>query len=167
MCPAENHPPCQALGVMDAMERITRAISGGDAGNGQVGAVLDVMGVPEGGRITLKAELLADENLGECVAVSVRDEGPGIARENIQALFEPFYTTRPEGTGLGLFITRKLVANHHGDVRVRSFQGKGSTFTVLLPVEFPQEDGKDGGRDQALDALLERKTPVPVEHPTP
>ncbi|MDK2971157.1 MAG: hypothetical protein PWP23_912 [Candidatus Sumerlaeota bacterium] len=113
--------------------------------------------MPDGGRLSITAERIHDVDLGDCVAVSVRDEGPGIARENVQALFEPFYTTRAEGTGLGLFITRKLVANHNGDVRVQSFQGKGSTFTVLLPVKPPEEKQTRNGEESALDSLIEGK----------
>lgn len=107
--------------------------------------------MPTGGRLTIVGERVVDGELGECLAVSVRDTGPGIARENVTALFEPYYTTRPEGTGLGLFITRKLVANHRGDVRVRSMPGKGATFTVLLPLAAAEEpaDANAPGQDHS------------------
>ena len=79
MCPAENHPPCQALGVMDAMERITRAISGGDAGNGQVGAVLDVMlDVFDADRAWLLAEREGEPEVWDALAERTRSAWPGV-----------------------------------------------------------------------------------------
>jgi signal transduction histidine kinase len=68
------------------------------------------------------------------VAIEVEDHGRGIGQDDLPRIFEPFFTTRPDGTGLGLAICHKLVKAHGGDIQVRSTPGKGSTFTVLLPV---------------------------------
>jgi len=68
------------------------------------------------------------------VAIEVEDHGRGIGELDLPRIFEPFFTTRPDGTGLGLAICHKLVKAHGGDIEVRSTPGKGSTFTVLLPV---------------------------------
>ncbi|MBI4356087.1 MAG: GAF domain-containing protein [Candidatus Omnitrophica bacterium] len=64
----------------------------------------------------------------------VTDTGPGIAPENLKRLFEPFFTTRHEGTGLGLFICHRIIRDHKGQIEVQSEVGQGTTFTVKLPV---------------------------------
>ena len=73
---------------------------------------------------------------GERVAVAISDTGIGIRPEDMDAIFEPFYTTKPavKGTGLGLPVSYGIVRNHGGEIRVASTPGEGSTFTVLLPV---------------------------------
>ncbi|NMC75004.1 MAG: PAS domain-containing sensor histidine kinase, partial [Geobacteraceae bacterium] len=59
---------------------------------------------------------------------------PGIEKEQMKNLFTPFFTTKPKGTGLGLAICHKIVSEHRGMIKVDSAPGKGSTFTVLLPL---------------------------------
>ena len=71
----------------------------------------------------------------KAVDLVFEDDGPGIPREQVDKLFIPFFTTRRDGTGLGLPISRRLVEAHGGEIFVRSTQGRGSTFTVRLPVE--------------------------------
>ena len=90
---------------------------------------------PEGGRVTVRA-LPA----GDAVEVAVSDTGIGIAPEDREAIFEEFrqvgsdYARKREGTGLGLTLARKFVELHGGTIRVESKVGRGSTFTVALPV---------------------------------
>lgn len=67
------------------------------------------------------------------VTVAVRDSGPGILRENLQEVFRPFFTTKPGGTGLGLAIASRIVEAHGGQVTVESAEGRGTTFTFVLP----------------------------------
>lgn len=67
------------------------------------------------------------------VTVTVRDSGPGIQRENLQKVFRPFFTTKPGGTGLGLAIASRIVEAHGGSVTVESAEGRGATFTFVLP----------------------------------
>jgi signal transduction histidine kinase len=69
--------------------------------------------------------------------MSLADTGIGIAPENLERVFEPFFTTRSKdgGTGLGLSVTYGIIADHGGLIDVESQVGKGSTFTVWLPVE--------------------------------
>lgn len=67
------------------------------------------------------------------VTVVVQDSGAGIARENLQNVFRPFFTTKPGGTGLGLAITSRIVEAHGGHVTVESAEGRGATFTFVLP----------------------------------
>ncbi len=69
------------------------------------------------------------------VAARVRDEGCGIPSDHQQTLFEPFFTTKPGGTGLGLYICHDIVERHSGALTVQSEEGRGTTFTVELPLD--------------------------------
>jgi signal transduction histidine kinase len=89
------------------------------------------------GRIDLQVTRRADG-----VEVSVCDSGSGIAPEHTARLFQPYFTTKKHGTGLGLFVTRQLVADHGGAVTFESRVGEGTTFRVFLPLAGPAD--KDG-----------------------
>ncbi|MFQ6065398.1 MAG: ATP-binding protein [Candidatus Bathyarchaeia archaeon] len=73
------------------------------------------------------------------VEVSFKDTGIGIAKEDMKKIFTPFFTTKAQGMGMGLTICKKLVDAHGGSIKVESEEGKGSTFTVKLPIQ--QENG--------------------------
>jgi two-component system sensor histidine kinase PilS (NtrC family) len=75
----------------------------------------------------------------EWVRISIVDSGCGIAEHEKEKIFEPFYTTKDGGTGLGLSIVHKIIENHDGVIKVESEVGKGSTFTILLPVNRDEE----------------------------
>jgi PAS domain S-box-containing protein len=85
--------------------------------------------MPEGGELRISAKVS-----GEMAILSVTDTGCGIAQENMARLFEPLFTTKPRGIGLGLAVSRKLAEANGGRIEVRSEPGKGSTFMVCLPV---------------------------------
>jgi len=68
------------------------------------------------------------------VKVSVQDTGVGIAREDLDKVFEPFFTRKSKGTGLGLTICNELVNLHQGKIEINSRQGEGTTVCVHLPV---------------------------------
>jgi PAS domain S-box-containing protein len=89
---------------------------------------LDAM--PTGGRLRVCADCTGDP---AGVRVAFADTGCGIAPEAIPRLFSPFYTTKPEGLGLGLYITRNIVEECGGRIEVESVLGEGTTFTVWLP----------------------------------
>jgi signal transduction histidine kinase len=72
-----------------------------------------------------------------CATVVVRDTGRGISPQHVSNIFRPFYTTKGNGTGLGLSLARRIVEEHHGRIEVNSVVGKGSQFTVLLPFQMP------------------------------
>ncbi|PYM64709.1 MAG: hypothetical protein DMD79_05980 [Candidatus Rokuibacteriota bacterium] len=90
--------------------------------------------VPEGGRVELAARRVTEGDR-PVVELSVSDNGPGIPPDVLPRIFEPFYTTKPqgEGTGLGLAVSRDLVTDNDGELRVASPPGAGATFTVVLP----------------------------------
>ena len=71
------------------------------------------------------------------VEILVVDTGTGIPRENLNKIFDPFFTTKDpqKGTGLGLSVSYGIIQKHHGDILVESEVGKGTTFTIKLPVE--------------------------------
>jgi two-component system sensor histidine kinase HydH len=69
--------------------------------------------------------------------VIVTDNGRGISAEHLPNIFRPFYTTKGNGTGLGLSLARRIVEEHHGHVEVSSVVGKGTKFVVFLPFHPP------------------------------
>ncbi len=86
--------------------------------------------MPGGGAVSLA---LRRDGVG--VEIAVTDTGPGIAPKVLEKMFSPFFTTKPDGTGLGLAVSRKIVEDHGGKLIVRSEIGRGTTFTITLPVE--------------------------------
>jgi signal transduction histidine kinase len=88
--------------------------------------------MPEGG--TLK---VATRRVGERVVVEIRDDGAGMALEVHRRLFEPFFSTKARGMGLGLSIVKKIVDAHGGDVQVESAPGRGTIVTFSLPAAPP------------------------------
>ena len=90
---------------------------------------LDAM--PEGGRLQMITRDTRDP-MGVCILFV--DSGRGIAPDVVPRVFDPFYTTKPEGLGLGLYVTRNIVEEHGGHVEVESQVEEGTTFKVWLPV---------------------------------
>ncbi|MEW6549866.1 MAG: ATP-binding protein [Spirochaetota bacterium] len=91
--------------------------------------------MPEGGTLGISTEYAQDE-----VRIAVSDTGTGIPEELLTKIFEPYFTTKKNGTGLGLTITFKIIKEHSGDISLESKEGRGSTFTIHLPV--PQKEKK-------------------------
>jgi signal transduction histidine kinase len=69
----------------------------------------------------------------DCVRLSVSDTGPGLDSPNVSKLFETFYTTKPDGMGIGLSISRSIVESHHGRLWATNDDGSGATFTFTIP----------------------------------
>ena len=83
------------------------------------------------GTLTIQTEYLSES---EVVRVRIQDDGPGIPAEDIPMLFDPFYTTKQKGTGLGLYISQKILAEHQGSIEVDASLEIGTAFIVSLPV---------------------------------
>jgi two-component system nitrogen regulation sensor histidine kinase NtrY len=119
------------LGAISAdAELLHRAISN---------LVLNAMdAMPQGGTMTLRTR---DE--GKAVVIEVADTGAGLALEECERIFTPYYTSKEHGTGLGLAIVQSVVSDHGGGVHVQSSPGRGTTFVIELPRN--AESGKNVG----------------------
>lgn len=67
------------------------------------------------------------------ISIEIVDNGPGIPAQALKKIFEPYYTTKKGGTGLGLYIVQKIINEHNGKIKVQSILGRGTTFSVILP----------------------------------
>jgi signal transduction histidine kinase len=85
--------------------------------------------MPEGGILTLEASASNGNFL-----IKVTDTGIGIPPKNLARVFEPYFTTKPKGLGLGLAITRRIVEAHGGTITVSSEAGRGCRFQITLPI---------------------------------
>ncbi|THE13506.1 two-component sensor histidine kinase [Bacillus timonensis] len=86
--------------------------------------------MPEGGKLSIKGSQV-DENK---VSIKICDDGCGIPSDILEKLFQPFFTTKDYGTGLGLMVSRKIIEDHHGKIDIESKEGKGTTVEILLPI---------------------------------
>jgi len=97
--------------------------------------------VEENGRVTIQTAVDSENNK---VQVEITDNGCGIAADDIEKIFEPFYSTRAKGTGLGLAVSYGIVKNHQGDIRVYSVPGETTRFTIELPIRDENFSEKGG-----------------------
>jgi two-component system sporulation sensor kinase B len=86
--------------------------------------------MPNGGTLTIKGK----ETNGS-VEVTISDTGDGLSEETIKKLWTPLFTTKPKGMGFGLAISKRLIEAHGGSVSVKSKLGKGTTFTIIIPIQ--------------------------------
>lgn len=144
------------------------------ADEGQISQVLHNLllnaqqAMPGGGRIEVRAENVAlegggntDLGKGRYVRLSVMDQGVGIEPDDLTRIFDPFYTTKPKGSGLGLTTSYWIVKKHGGQITVQSKPGDGTTFAVYLPaanageIELaaaaPEQTHSGGGRVLVMD----------------
>lgn len=80
------------------------------------------------------------------VALTVTDTGAGIPADKLEKIFDIYFTTKPEGTGMGLAISQQIVAQHHGNIEVQSEVGKGTSFVIRIPLGEPPEEKKSHAR---------------------
>ena len=97
--------------------------------------------MPDGGVLTVTTELTELHNT-EYISITIRDTGTGIPDEILKDLFEPFNSTKTNGLGLGLTITRSIVKTHKGKIEARNLPDQGAEVTVLLPAHLDQDDEK-------------------------
>ena len=89
---------------------------------------------PQGGKLVVSIYPAASDGR-RGVQLDFEDSGPGIPEETREQIFNPFFTTKKSGVGLGLSVVSKIVDDHHGWIRTVSGPGKGACFRVFLPVE--------------------------------
>ena len=99
----------------------------------------------KGGRITVHTSVY-QQALQPTVSVQITDTGRGIAETDLARIFEPFFSTRAKGTGLGLWVTQDIVRHHGGRIEATSEEGVGTTFNVILPVDSPTLSDTDAGK---------------------
>jgi PAS domain S-box-containing protein len=92
-----------------------------------------IAAMPEGGKLLIKTETEDSD-----VKITVADTGTGISEENIAKIFEPYFTTKDNGSGLGLTLVYKIIREHQGEIAVKSAPGEGAAITITLPV--PQKE---------------------------
>jgi PAS domain S-box-containing protein len=142
--------------------------------SGQISQVVNNLAInaeqamPAGGKLSVRCEnfFLAEETsalaslrVGKYVRITVQDEGIGIPEEYLKKIFDPYFTTKPKGSGLGLATSYSIVKNHDGLITVESKVGAGSLFSIYLPATEKQvafdrsrsEPAKGKGRILALD----------------
>ncbi len=93
-----------------------------------------IQSMPDGGTLSVKTDMESDKNKSY-LTIAFIDTGVGIRDEDLDKLFEPFHTSKEEGTGLGLSISQKIIEKFGGQITINSVLGKGSTFTVKLPIK--------------------------------
>ena len=92
--------------------------------------------MPNGGKLTI-----ASKQVNDGLEISFADTGTGISDEIMPKLFSPLFTTKAQGMGFGLAICKRIIEAHGGKITVKTAKGKGTTFTVTLPIEPKPEIG--------------------------
>jgi signal transduction histidine kinase len=82
------------------------------------------------------------------ISVQISDTGRGIGEADVARIFEPFFSTRTKGTGLGLWVTQDIVRHHGGRIEVSSAHGQGTTFNIIIPVDSPTLSETDAGQQK-------------------
>ena len=131
---------------------------------GQISQVINnivinaIQAMPKGGTIGIKCENIeafskppALPEPRQYIKVSIQDQGQGIPKEHYGKLFDPYFTTKLEGTGLGLATSYSIINMHNGLIEVTSEVGKGTTFTFYLPAFIGQIDNKHEVEDYFVD----------------
>lgn len=118
---------CQALKEKPDNREIRIMAKTGDSGLGTSPSFFSDLRIPS----PCLSGRQADERVP--VIVTIQDNGPGIPEDKINDVFRPFYTTKAEGTGLGLYVVKQLIEKNRGRIEVQSAQGVGATFVIYLP----------------------------------
>ena len=99
--------------------------------------------MPGGGRLRLSGQVLEDNRW---IQLSVQDTGVGIPPEDMNKLFDPFFSTKEGGVGLGLSIAHRIIDQHRGKIQMESTPGQGTLFTLWLPISQKEDDGNRSNR---------------------
>ena len=84
-----------------------------------------------GGQLTIEYFITK----GSLIKIEIKDTGSGIKSEDLNKIFDPYFTTKAKGTGLGLAIVQKIIEAHKGEITVRSVSGQGTVFTIIIPIK--------------------------------
>ncbi len=135
-----------------------------DVDEGQINQVIRnlilnaVQSMPKGGTIRIRtenSELASDASLPLCegryIKIAIQDQGIGITEDDLQKIFDPYFTTKVMGRGLGLSITYSIIKNHDGHISVESEIGTGTTFTIFLPASNKQREIIETAEDAFAD----------------
>jgi len=106
-----------------------------------------IQALPEGGSLTVTGTASDDE-----ATIVVSDTGVGVSEENMNKLFQPLFTTKAKGTGLGLAVCKRIVEAHRGEITVESEEGVGTSFTIKIPMHPEEEDEKSSDEIGVSDA---------------
>ena len=90
--------------------------------------------MPDGGALTIATKQPISPRGENFIEISFTDTGGGIPEDALGKIFEPFYSTKEKGSGLGLFITHSIIESHKGSCEAESKVGRGTTVTIRLPV---------------------------------
>jgi signal transduction histidine kinase len=107
-----------------------------------------IQAMADGGTLVLRGQRNSD---GRWVLFTVEDSGPGVSSDHIHKLFDPFFSTKEGGIGLGLSIAHRIIDAHRGKIEVESLPQGGARFTVWLPVA---EDHESLGGPESMSVLL-------------
>ncbi len=99
--------------------------------------------MPDGGVLSVEASLLSGDDLIDSVRITIADNGCGIGGVDIQRIFEPFYTTKSAGTGLGLAVVNRIIENWRGHIELSENEGGGAKFTITFPSSVSSSENRD------------------------
>jgi CheY-like chemotaxis protein len=94
--------------------------------------------MPSGGKIKITCEDYIDDNEKKYLKISVKDYGIGISKGHLDKIFDPYFSTKQTGSGLGLSVCHSIIRRHEGKIFVESEIGAGTTFTILLPASYKE-----------------------------
>jgi signal transduction histidine kinase len=116
----------------------------------------------DGGTLTLRARAVTDAS-GAAVELEIGDTGPGIPAEHLAKVFDPFFSTKEGGTGLGLALTQQIIVEHGGAIAVTSAAGRGTTFRLRLPATTPDAREPEDSADREDSAEPEKREAAPPD----
>lgn len=131
---------------------ISRDIWNAEIDPGQIAQVIENLTInadqamPRGGRLDVTCKNIRIDKTshipvqpGEYIEITIKDQGEGISKTNLKKIFDPYFTTKKAGSGLGLATTYSIIKNHHGHIAVTSEINKGTVFSIYLPASPQQE----------------------------
>ena len=131
-----------------------------DVDVGQMGQVIQNLvinasqAMPSGGMISITCQNRADQSSKKQVIITVADQGCGISKDQLEQVFDPYFSTKETGSGLGLAICHSIIVKHGGTISAESEEGKGTTFTICLPAS------------TQIEKPAERSVPKPIAEKT-